>query len=136
MDNTTSASIVLFDGLCNLCSSTVQRIIKSDPKKKFKLGALQSKAGESLMVSKNIDHFNLTTFILIENGEVFTKSTAALRIARRLNGFWPLLYGLIIVPRPLRDMVYSWVSKHRYRWFGKKTSCWVPNSDFSDRFID
>ena len=117
-------SIVLFDGVCNLCNSTVAFIIKRDKKKIFKLSPLQSSFSEAL---NNQYHFNqpqLNSIVLIENNKVYYKSTAALRVVKKLNGPIKCLYIFIIVPPFIRDAVYSVIAKNRYKWFGKK-SCEV-----------
>ena len=76
------------------------------------------------------------SIVLIDEGRLFTRSTAALRIARRLRFPWPLLYGLIVVPRPLRDFLYDWVARNRYRWFGKRDSCMLPTPELRARFLE
>jgi len=113
-------SIVLFDGVCNLCNAAVSFIIKRDKKKIFTLSPLQSSFSETLNQQFNFKQPLLNSIILIENNEVYYKSTAALRIVKKLGGPIKFLYIFIIVPAFIRDAVYSVISKNRYRWFGKK----------------
>jgi predicted DCC family thiol-disulfide oxidoreductase YuxK len=127
--------VILFDGVCNLCNGAVQFVIKRDQRKQFRFAALQSNAGKQLT-----EHFalpaQLNTFVLLENGKVYTRSTAALRVARKLKGLWPLLYAGIIIPTFIRDAVYEFVSKNRYKWFGKKESCMIPSPELKQLFLN
>ena len=129
------SSIVLFDGLCNLCNGSVQFIIRRDPKACFKFASLQSDIGNSLLEEYNIPR-NTDSFILIENGKYYQRSTAALRVCKHLKGFWKVFYIFIIVPRPVRDLVYWFVSKNRYKWFGKQDSCMMPTVEYKQRFLN
>lgn len=123
-----SESVVLFDGYCNLCSGSVRFIMKRDPRKRFAFVPLQK--ADSL----NIDSLpaylekNNKTIILIEDSGIYTKSTAALRIARKLRFPWNLAWVLIIVPRFIRDALYLLVSKNRFKWFGRREQCFLPDS--------
>ena len=128
--------IVLFDGVCNLCSSSVQFIIKHDKKKQFSFASLQSDFGQKVLSENNLSTTELSSFILLENGRIYTKSTGALRVVKRLNGAWPLLYSFIIVPPFIRNVMYNWVAKNRYKWFGKQESCWLPTPDLRARFLN
>jgi predicted DCC family thiol-disulfide oxidoreductase YuxK len=131
-----SHPVILFDGVCNLCSGVVQFINKHDAKKQFRFASLQSKFGEEVMKHFRlpIDQFN--SFILFENKKIYTRSTGALKVAKKLNGLYPLLYGFIIVPRFIRDAVYNLVARKRYQWFGKKETCWIPTPELKNLFID
>jgi predicted DCC family thiol-disulfide oxidoreductase YuxK len=128
--------IILFDGVCNLCNNSVQFILKRDKKRKFRFGSLQGEAGQALLKQFNLPPENLHTFVLIEGDRVYTKSTAALRIAKHLRRGWNLFYGLIIIPRFLRDAIYNWVSRNRYKWFGKRDSCRLPSPEEKALFLD
>jgi predicted DCC family thiol-disulfide oxidoreductase YuxK len=128
--------IILFDGVCNLCSSSVQFVIKHDKKKQFRFASLQSGFGQKTLSENNLSTTDLSSFILLENGKLHTKSTGALRVVKRLGGAWPLLYGFIIVPPFIRNAVYNWVAKNRYKWFGKQESCWLPTPELKARFIN
>ncbi len=131
-------NIILFDGLCNLCNSSVQFVIKHDPKAVYRFASLQSEVGQKLLLDNGISITNndLSSFILLENNIVFTESTAALRVARNLNGLLPLLYFAIIIPLLIRNAVYKFISKNRYKWFGKRNECWIPTVDLKNRFLD
>ncbi|MBA2664380.1 MAG: thiol-disulfide oxidoreductase DCC family protein [Bradymonadaceae bacterium] len=129
------ASIILFDGVCNLCNGTVQFIIKRDPSMHFGFASLQSEAGRALVVHHGLDPDELDSVVLIEDGRAYTRSTAALRIVRRLPGAWPLLYVLVLVPRPLRNMIYNLIAKNRYNWFGRQLSCMLPTAENRRRFL-
>lgn len=128
--------IILFDGVCNLCEGSVRFIIQRDPDAVFRFAALQSKAGTRLLQAYHLDAAMLDSVVVIESGKLYTHSTAALRICRHLSGLWPLLYGFMIVPRVLRDGVYRWVARNRYRWFGKKEACLMPTPDIQARFLE
>ena len=114
-------SIVLFDGVCNLCNSAVRFIIKRDKKKIFKLSPLQSSFSETLNEQFHFKQTDLNSIILIENNKVYYKSTAALRVVKKLSGPIKILYIFIIIPPFIRDAVYMVIAKNRYRWFGKKS---------------
>lgn len=129
-------SLVLYDGVCHLCNGFVRFIIKRDPGKHFQFGYLQSaesqeKLGTFPHLAKGIE-----TVVLLEGGLVYTRSAAALRIARKLKGAWPLFYVFIVVPGFIRDAVYNFVGRHRYRLFGKSDQCMLPPEGDRDRFID
>lgn len=127
-------NILLFDGFCYLCSGNVRFLIKRDPSQKFRFAALQSEAGkricQTLSPAPPTD-----SFVLVDGAKYFVKSTAVLKVLARLSGLWPLLYVLMLVPRPLRDALYDWVAKNRYRWFGKKQLCESPSPEFKERFL-
>ena len=110
-------------------------IISHDPRARFRFAALQSPAGKELQCTYGLDPSALDTLILIEYGRVYTRSTAALRIARRLSGAWPLLGSLILVPRPVRDFLYDQFAGNRYRWFGKREDCMTPGAELRERFL-
>ena len=127
--------IVLFDGVCNLCSGSVQLILKRDPEARFRFASLQSEAGRSLMLEHGLDPDALSSVVLIEDGRAWQESSAALRIARHLPGAWKLLRVFTVVPRPLRDAVYRLIARNRYRWFGKTEACWLPTPELRARFL-
>ncbi len=129
-------SVVLFDGVCNLCDASVHFIIDHDPCARFAFAPLQSPAGQALLAGHGLTDSVPDSVVLVEDGRCFTRSTAARRSARRLSGPWPLLYPLILIPRPLRDATYRWVARNRYRWFGRKDQCRLPTPDLAARFID
>jgi predicted DCC family thiol-disulfide oxidoreductase YuxK len=128
--------VILFDGVCNLCNGVVQFIIPRDPNRYFYYAALQSDAGYKLRKQYHLSTTEINTFILVQNGEIYTKSTAALLVARKLPGLWSLLAAFIVIPRFLRDPIYDWVSRNRYKWFGQKTECMMPTAETKLRFLD
>lgn len=127
--------IVLFDGVCNLCNTAVDLIIRNDKKGSFKVGALQDPKTKELLKDYAIDSDYLDSIILIRGDQVFYKSRAALEITKKLKGLWPLLYVFIIVPNALRDPVYDWIARNRYRWYGKKETCRLPTPEERARFL-
>jgi predicted DCC family thiol-disulfide oxidoreductase YuxK len=127
--------IILFDGVCNFCNSAVDFVIKRDKRSVFKFAALQSQAGQKILADNNLTDIDPNSFIFIEGNNIYFKSTAALRVCRYLDGWWPSMYGFIIVPKKIRDGVYSWVAKNRYKWFGKD-SCTIPNAEVRARFLN
>jgi predicted DCC family thiol-disulfide oxidoreductase YuxK len=136
MRGTGDASVVLFDGVCNLCNASVSFIIDRDPAGRFRFAALQSEAGRELL-ERHGRPVTATpeSVVLVEAGRVYEQSTAALRIARRLKGGWKLLYAFALVPRPLRDLVYRWIARNRYRWFGREEACRRPTPELERRFL-
>ncbi len=129
-------SIILFDGVCNLCESSVRFIIKRDPRGQFAFASLQSPVGERLFAESGLDAADrLDSFLLFDEDGAWQRSSAALRIAGRLSGGWPLMKAFLVVPRPIRDAVYNFIGARRYKWFGKKDVCWIPEDDVSDRFV-
>jgi predicted DCC family thiol-disulfide oxidoreductase YuxK len=130
-----SGGVILFDGVCNLCNASVNFIVDHDPRKQFRFAALQSPAGQQFLREHHVSTTELSSLVLIDAGRAFTRSTAALRIARRLRPPWNLLYALIILPRFLRDPLYNLIARHRYRWFGKRNACLVPTPELAARFL-
>ena len=128
-------AIILFDGVCNLCNGAVTFVIKRDPKDRFRFAALQSEIGEELIHKYGLKDKGLDSIVLIEGEEAFVKSSAALRIARKLSGLWPLLYVFTILPRFLRDPFYNLIARNRYAWYGKRESCMIPTPELRAKFI-
>lgn len=129
-------SIILFDGVCNLCNGTVNFIADRDPDLHFRMASLQSETGQKLLDQYQLPKDNFETIILIEDGKAFTHSTSILRILKKLNGLWPVLSVFLLLPSPLRDWCYQWISDNRYRWFGKVDSCRIPTPEMAHRFLD
>lgn len=127
--------ILLFDGVCNLCSGAVRFVIRHDPGGRFRFAALQSEAGRRLLVQHGLPADALDTFVLIDGARCFTRSDAAIELARRLGGAWRGLALLRLVPRPIRDAAYGVVVRNRYRWFGRSESCMVPTPELARRFL-
>lgn len=127
--------IVLFDGVCNLCNNAVDFIITRDFKGKFKVGPLQDELTKKILDDYQIKKDYLDSLVFIHKEAVFYKSRAALEIARNLTGLWPLMYIFIIVPAIIRDPIYDWIARNRYKWFGKKETCRLPTIDEKKRFL-
>jgi predicted DCC family thiol-disulfide oxidoreductase YuxK len=128
--------VVLFDGVCNLCTASVAFILARDPERRFRFASLQSDAGRRLLERHGLPPDELATVVVVADGRALTRSDAALRIARGLGGAWPVLGVLRVVPRPLRDAVYGVVARNRYRWFGRRESCMLPTPELRSRFLD
>ena len=128
--------IVLFDGYCNLCSSSVIFVLKRERGDVFRFASLQSDFASRLLSDMGMEEDVPDSIVLVESGKVYTRSTAALLMARRLRFIWPALYVFILVPKFIRDPVYDWIARNRYRWFGKRSSCFVPNQDVRHKFLD
>jgi predicted DCC family thiol-disulfide oxidoreductase YuxK len=131
--------LVLFDGVCNLCNATVNFLIDRDRRGRLRFAALQSSAAtnELRTLGVSLPEGPPESLLLVEGGRVYQHSTAALRIARHLTSpGWRLAPALLAVPRPLRDAVYRWVAKNRYRWFGRSDVCRVPTADLRSRFLE
>lgn len=129
--------IVLFDGVCNLCNSAITLIIKNDKNDIFRFAPLQSTTGKQLAAAHMIDLDTIDSILLIDpNIAYYHKSTAALKIAKHLSGGYPLLAIFLILPKALRDVVYDFIARNRYRWFGKKESCMIPTPELKALFLD
>ena len=135
MSTSFSQPILLFDGVCNLCNGFVQFIIRRDPEGMFRFASLQSELAQELLKERGLDPAALDTVVLIDGERAFTRSDAALQVAGRMGGAWPLLKVFRVLPRAWRNAVYDWVARHRYRWFGKKDQCMVPTPELRSRFL-
>jgi predicted DCC family thiol-disulfide oxidoreductase YuxK len=135
MNETRENAIILFDGVCNFCNGSVNFIIDRDPGAYFKFAPLQSEIGEKLIKEHGINKAETDSVILIEDGKVYTHSTAALRVARKLKGAWSWFYGFTIVPKFIRDAAYKLFAKNRYKMFGKQDACMLPTPDVRARFL-
>jgi predicted DCC family thiol-disulfide oxidoreductase YuxK len=134
-ENITDKAIILFDGVCNLCNSSVNFVIRHDKKDHFLFAPLQSETGKKLLEKYAIDPSKTDSFILIENNKAFSRSSAALRLTKHLNRLYPLMYSLMIIPPFIRNGVYDYIAKNRYKWFGKKESCMIPTNEIKAKFI-
>ncbi len=128
--------VVVFDGLCNLCSGGVRFILAHEPDHVIRFAAAQSPSGQALLRKHGFDPRDLATFVFIEDGVVHVRSDAALEVARHLRLPWRMLRVLRLVPRRLRDSIYDLVARKRYRWFGKRETCILPTSELRSRFVD
>ncbi len=128
-------TILLFDGYCNLCHSSVQFVLKHEKKQELYFTSLQSKIGLEILKYYNIDTNSIDSLVLIEKNKAYIKSTAALKLAKHLKGLYKLGYIFIIVPAFIRNWVYDYIAKNRYKWYGKKNSCIVPDENLAKRFL-
>ncbi len=131
-----SKAVILFDGVCNLCNTTVQMVIKNDPRAYFSFASLQSDAGKVLLHQHHIPFATEPeSLVLIEKDKIWKYSSAALRIAKQLRSWHRFLYPLIFIPAFLRDAIYKFIARNRYRWWGKQESCWLPTPELKSRFL-
>jgi len=130
------SSVILFDGICNLCNGIVQFIIKRDPKGKFRFASLQSESGQKLLGKFGLPSDEFDSIVLIEGEQYFLKSTAGLRIIKELGGHWKLLFVFIYLPASFRDFIYDQIASSRYRIFGKRESCMIPTPELKARFLE
>lgn len=128
--------VLLFDGVCNLCNASVQWVLKRDRKGIFRFASLQSQTGQELLKAFGFSQENFDTVVLIDGEHIFTRADAPLEVVRRLGGAWSLLTVFKIIPRSVRNAVYDWVARNRYRWFGKKEACMLPRPEWKERFLD
>ncbi len=126
----------MFDGICNLCNQSVQFVIEHDSKNQFRFASLQSDFGQDFLKKNKLEATQFDSIVFIEDDQFYTKSSAALKIAKYLDGITSWLTIFMIVPKPLRDIVYSFIAKNRYRWFGKNESCWLPTKELKAKFIE
>lgn len=133
----TDRPVVLFDGVCNMCNGLAAFVIARDPAPgRFRFAPLQSASGQWVLRRHGLRTDDFDTFVLVEGERAFVRSTAALRLLRRLGLPWSLLSAVLtLVPRPLRDAAYGWVARNRYAWFGKRDACMVPAPDVRSRFL-
>ena len=127
--------IILFDGVCNLCNSAVQFVLKRDKHGVFKFASLQSDVGKALLAANNLPEDHLKSFVYISGDKVFTRSDAALKVAKQLSYPTRLLAAFIIVPKFIRDAVYDLIARNRYKLFGKRDTCMLPTPQLKQRFI-
>ena len=129
-------AIVLYDGDCNLCAAVVRFTILRNRSGTLRYAALQSRTGSRLLTEHDLADPSLDTFVLVEEGRAYTRSSGALRLLRHLDGGWPLVAVLLAIPRFVRDPVYSFVARRRYRWFGKREQCLLMRPEFRERFLE
>ena len=130
-----SEKIILFDGVCNLCNSTVQKVIENDAKNQFKFASLQSEFGQKFLEKNKLSKDEFNSMILVDGEKFYTRSDAALRIGKELKGLYKLSGLLFAFPKFIRNSVYDFVSRNRYKWFGKQESCWLPTPELQKKFI-
>jgi len=130
-----TSPVLLFDGVCNLCNASVQWVLLHDRKGIFQFAALQSETGQHLLRKWGRPAHDFDSVVLVDGDRLLLQSDVPLEIVRRIGGAWQLLYVFKIIPRPLRDAVYRWVARNRYRWFGRQAECMLPRSEWKERFI-
>ena len=134
MNTESKHKVILFDGVCNLCNSFVNFVIRNDKKEVFKFAPIQSDFGKIALKKHRINSKDTDSIILIDNDNYYIKSSAALYIAKNLSGAYPLLFCFMLVPKFMRNWVYDFVAKNRYKWYGKKESCMIPTPELIDKF--
>ena len=128
-------ALILFDGVCNLCNSSVNFVIDRDKKEKFKFASLQSKEAQEILGKYEVQTGEIDSIILIKQNKVYYKSSAILEISKDMGSFWSMLYVFKIVPTFIRNWIYDSVAAHRYQWFGKRDQCRIPTEDLKNRFL-
>lgn len=128
--------LILFDGVCNFCNYWVRFALKRDKKQKLSFGTLQGNTAKKVLPLYGINEKELASVVFIEKGKVWQNSSAVLRICKHLSGAWKMFYVLMIIPTPIRDFVYRIIAQNRYRWFGKRESCMLPDASVKERFVD
>ena len=131
-----SSPILLFDGVCNLCNGSVQFVLERNKNENIQFASLQSDFGRKMLAEINLPADYTSSLVLVEEGKSYVKSDAALQLAKHLNGLWKIGSVLLIFPRFIRNPVYDWIAKNRYKWFGKKGVCWIPEPKWKARFLD
>lgn len=126
----------MFDGVCNFCNGAVNFVLKHDRKGLFRFAALQSGAGQKFLQQHNLSTKDFDSFVLVDNGKVYKKSAAALRVMNKLPWYWKELQIFRIIPTAFRDAIYDFIAKNRYKWFGKKEQCMVPTPEIRSRFLN
>lgn len=163
-ERTKDYDIILFDGECMMCSAIVRFVIRRDPARRFRFASLESEAGGAIrrralggpgarltvrgseLAKGNVSSDAVDgktgvgvpapdTFMLVRGDQIYMKSRAGLEVVKELRGAWPLLYAFIVVPSPIRDKVYDYIARNRYRWFGRNDHCLLPAPENRDRFI-
>lgn len=128
-------TIIIFDGVCNFCNASVNFIMKQDKKQVFRFTSNQNEVGQNLLMQYNRNPEKVETIYLIEEGICYEKSTAALRIAKQLSFPFYLAYPALIIPAFIRDFIYDFIARNRYKWFGKKETCRIPSPAERERFL-
>jgi predicted DCC family thiol-disulfide oxidoreductase YuxK len=128
--------IVLFDGVCNLCNRAVQFVLKHERKPTLKFASLQSETGRRLLEKHGLAGKHIDSIVYIKGGKAYVKSSGALRLGSHMKGIFRLQVVLLAVPRFIRDAVYDWIARNRYKWFGRQESCMLPSPELKSRFVD
>ncbi|PPE75491.1 hypothetical protein C3942_00945 [Solimonas fluminis] len=128
--------IIVYDGACRFCSAWVRFLLRRDPRGLFRFAPMQGAYGSRLLVAQGQDPADPATFLYLENSRPYTDSVAVIRVLGQLGGAWPLVWLLWLIPAFLRDPAYRLVARNRYRWFGRKDRCELPEPGMAERFID
>ncbi|PZD79189.1 thiol-disulfide oxidoreductase DCC family protein [Mesonia sp. K7] len=129
--------IILFDGVCNLCNNTVDYVLRKDKKDIFRFASLQSELGQQLLKERGIDPNEVDSIVMIDPGKAYyVKSTAALKIAQQLGGGISFLHNFIFLPESFRNVVYDFVARNRYKWYGKRETCRMPTAEEKTKFLE
>ncbi len=131
-----SNPVILFDGVCNFCNSSVNFIIDRDKNMIFRFASLQSEAGQQLLMEAGAGMEEFDSVVLVYEGRIHIKSSAAIKIASMLPFPWPIVSVFRIIPARLRDFVYDYIARNRYKWFGKRDACRIPDAETRARFIE
>lgn len=135
MKENISQPLLLFDGVCNLCNTSVQFVLNKDKQNKFTFASLQSDAAKEILLQFDETNLNLDSIILIADAKIYSKSSAILKIAKLLGGFYSFGVVFYIIPKFIRNSMYDFVAKNRYKWYGKRESCMLPNGELKNRFL-
>ena len=127
--------VLLFDGVCNLCNASVQWVLLRDQRGIFRFAALQSETGQALLQQHGLETEHFDTVVLVNKSGVLLRSDVPLEIVRQLGGLWQLLYVFKLVPRSLRDAIYGWIARNRFKWWGQRESCMLPKAEWKGRFL-
>ena len=127
--------IIFFDGICNLCNGAVDFVIRHAPKRKFAFAPFQSKAWEEVSESLDFEVSPEKTFILFDDERYYTRSSAALRVLKYLSWPYSFLYIFTLTPEFIRNPLYDFIARNRYRWFGKLSTCRIPTPEIEERFL-
>ncbi|MCF2873892.1 MULTISPECIES: thiol-disulfide oxidoreductase DCC family protein [unclassified Tenacibaculum] len=137
IDLPNNKKIILFDGICNFCNNAVLKTINYDKKNQFVFASLQSEIGKKITNHLGIDTSKIDSIILYEpNSAYYIKSTAALKIMAEFGGFWKIANFLMVFPEDFRNLVYDYIAKNRYKWFGKKEECMIPTKEIREKFLE
>lgn len=136
MKNNVHQPIIFFDGVCNLCNSSVNYFIKRDKKNILKFASLQSDAAKQILLQFGVEKVDLKSIIVLNNNKLYLESSAIIEILKQLGGIYKIFTIFWIIPKPIRDFLYQIIAKNRYRWFGKKESCMIPTPELKNKFIE
>lgn len=130
------SAIIVFDGVCLLCSRWVRFVLRHDRAQRYRFASMQSTTGRGLLRGHGLDPDDPNSLLLLEGSSATTDSDAILRVLAGFGGIWRVSMGLRLIPRTLRDPAYRWLARNRYRWFGRSEACWLPAAEHAGRFLD